>query len=196
MTQPIAVSNPIWEDMMGVAVREMLKIYGNSINSDHLEKTPERVVAAFKEYFSGCFVDTEQLLTSALFEAQHNQMIIMDDIYFHSVCAHHLALVSGKAIFAYVPKGKIVGISKIPRLIDAFARRPQIQEDMSDQIVDCFMENVKPAGCAISVVANHACVQVRGSKSHASKMTTTSLRGVFSTNSDTRLEFQMAVRGQ
>lgn len=190
------VGNCFWEDLMEVAIKKMLEEYGGEIQESHIKNTPNRVIAAYKEYFAGVNANISELLTEALFESKHDQMIVVRDVRFFSTCAHHLAPISGTATFAYVPRKYIVGISKIPRLIYAYALRPQVQEDMSDQIVDAFMRCVDPMGCAVFVSADHLCMQCRGAKAQTAKTETTSLRGVFSHNSDTRNEFLMAVRSR
>jgi GTP cyclohydrolase IA len=185
---------PDWERLLAAGVNAMLTKYSHGLSQRHIEKTPFRVVKAFKEYFSGYSVNIKKLLGESLFPIEeHTQMIHVKNVVFHSVCAHHLALINGTAHFAYVPDKQIIGLSKIPRLIDALARRPQVQEKMTDQIVDEFMLNVSPAGCAVFVRANHACMQARGVKSQTAITETTALRGVFTTNPDTRQEFLMSV---
>jgi GTP cyclohydrolase I len=184
-----------WEILMAQAVRAMLYSdeYKDYVDWTHTQDTPMRVVKAYKEYFAGCTVDIAEILKST-FPSNHNQMVIIKGILFHSVCAHHLALISGMAHFAYIPNLKIIGISKIPRLVDALARRPQVQEAMSDQIVDNFMKYVEPQGCGVVVSASHACMQCRGARAQNAITETNSLRGTFLENPSTKQEFLMAVR--
>lgn len=189
-----------WEQKMEDAIKEMLnhESYRQVIEPEHTKKTPERVVKAFKEYFRGCEVDIGTLLTSALFSSNsYSQMVHVRDITFFSVCAHHLALISGTVHFAYVPAAYIIGLSKIPRLVDAYARRPQVQENMTAQIADAFMRYVLPAGCGVSVRADHACMQCRGVRAENAVTETMALRGSFLENTLTRQEFISSIlRGQ
>ena len=180
-----------WEKSLNVAIFEMLHStpYIGTIPSEHVKGTPERVVKAFKEYFGGCAVDPLELL-SAKFEASpQSQMIHVKDIPFYSMCAHHLVPFFGKVYFAYVPDKHIVGLSKIPRMISALSRRPQVQERLADQIVDTFMEGLKPKGCAVLIRGYHFCMLSRGVKAESSYTTNTSLRGVFFTDHSTKAEF-------
>lgn len=189
----------LWEMKLEEAIRDMLCFapYRQGLSPEHLRATPQRVVAAFKEYFSGCMVDVPYLLQSSLFPAgNYSQMIHVKGHIFSSVCCHHLALITGTVHFAYLPDGTIIGLSKIPRLIDAYAMRPQVQENMSEQIVDAFMKYVQPRGCGIFVTANHACMQCRGVRSQTAVTDTLALRGSFLDNQMTREEFLMAVYGR
>jgi len=186
-----------WEELMEMAVTALLtrSPYSHGLAPEHIKKTPKRVVEAYKEAFSGCLVHTRLLLESALFPSEnHTQMIHVGNIRFYSTCMHHMALISGVAHFAYIPGEHMIGISKIPRLVDAYARRPQVQELMSNQIVDDFVQFVKPKGCGISVTADHACMQCRGARAQTAFMRTTALRGNFLENAETKEEFLMSVK--
>jgi GTP cyclohydrolase I len=190
---------PSWERLLEQAISEMLRYppYREGIDGKHLIDTPKRVVAAYKEYFSGCEVNVERLLLSAQFPSEgYSQMIHVRDVVFYSVCAHHYALITGKVHFAYVPGSSIIGLSKIPRLVEAFARRPQVQENMTEQIVENFMKYVMPKGCGVFVRADHACMQCRGVRSQSAVTETLAMRGTFMSNDLTRQEFLMAVRSR
>ena len=159
------------------------------IDVAHIENTPERYLKALDEYFSGILEDPRALLKKALFPApQHTQMIHVGGQQFYSMCAHHLAPFFGRMHFAYIPNDKIIGLSKIPRLMEIYARRPQVQEKLTDDIVDAFYDIVEPAGCALLVRATHFCMESRGVKAHGTETTTTALRGCF-TMQTTKDEF-------
>lgn len=151
------------------------------IDEDHIKNTPDRFLKALDEYFGGILEDPRALLLKALFPApKHSQMIHVGGQQFYSTCAHHLAPITGSMHFAYIPKDKIIGLSKIPRLMEIYARRPQVQEQLTDNIVDAFYDIVQPAGCALLVRARHFCMESRGVKAHSTLTTTTALRGNFS----------------
>jgi GTP cyclohydrolase I len=158
----------------------------------HTVSTHLRVVKMYKEMFSGVGKNVNDEL-STMFESKADQMIVVADISFYSMCAHHLIPFFGKASFAYIPNGKIVGLSKIPRLVDMLARRPQVQEQMSDDIVDAFMMKVEPLGCGVHINAQHLCCMARGIKQPTAYMETTSLRGNFK-EASVKAEFLQAVR--
>lgn len=163
-----------------------------TLEPEHVSRTPERVALAFQEYFKGCYEDPRQHLKLGFTEDRYDQMLMMARIGFFSTCQHHWAPFFGKVHFAYVPKLRLVGLSKIPRFIEILARRPQLQEKFSDQIVDIFQEEIQPAGCGVLVEAYHLCVSARGVECEQAFTTTTSLRGCF-TDGDTKMEFLMRV---
>ncbi len=158
-----------------------------------MRKTPHRSAQAIFEMFAGCWQDPVNIL-SALFDGKkYNEMVYMNDISFISMCAHHTLPFFGKAHFGYVPKEHIVGLSKIPRLVECYACRPTFQEQLSQSIVDTFMEIVKPWGCGVVIEAWHLCVCARGVKQVPAYAKTTALRGTFS-NHPTREEFLNGIR--
>lgn len=184
-----------WEENLAAALRLMLEGFEarGAVEKEHIQKTPERFIKAYREIFSGVGKSPADVLQTT-FSSDADQMILVRHISFVSMCKHHLLPFQGDAHFAYIPDGKIVGLSKIPRLVDMYARRPQVQEAMSDQIVQSFMEIVKPKGCAVMIQAQHMCCTARGIKSSTAVMETTSLRGNFK-EAAVKAEFLQAVRG-
>lgn len=164
-----------------------------SITQDHLEETPGRIVKALHEMFSGLGYRPQDALTTDFAEHAYDQMILVVGIEFTSVCAHHFLPFVGRAHFGYIPQKKVVGLSKIPRLIDILARRPQIQEKLTREIVDIFQEVVDPLGCGVVLEAWHSCMGVRGVRKPDAMMRTTALAGKFLTAPHVKAEFLGAV---
>lgn len=150
-----------------------------TISMDHVSLTPLRVAAAFQQYFGGCFEDPEKVLSTGFEEKLYDQMVIESRVGFFSTCAHHLAPFFGKAHFGYIPEGKVVGLSKIPRLIEIYARRPQVQEKLTQEIVNTFDRIIQPKGCGVVIEAYHLCVASRGVECEGAVTTTTALKGCF-----------------
>lgn len=161
---------------------------GEDIYREGLEKTPERVAKAMQYLTHGYELNPLEILKSALFTEDHKQMIVVKDIEVYSMCEHHMLPFFGKAHVAYIPNGKIVGLSKIPRIVDAFARRMQVQERLTDQIKDCIQEALNPLGVAVVIEAQHMCMQMRGIQKQNSFTTTSSFTGSFEKDK-TRKEF-------
>jgi GTP cyclohydrolase I len=161
---------------------------GEDVNREGLEKTPERIAKAMQYLTHGYGLDPLEILKSALFTEDHKQMIIVKDIEVYSMCEHHMLPFFGKAHVAYIPNGKIVGLSKIPRVVDAFARRMQVQERLTDQIKNCIQEALNPFGVAVVIEAQHMCMQMRGIQKQNSFTTTSSFNGAFEKDK-TRKEF-------
>lgn len=161
---------------------------GEDVNREGLEKTPERVAKAMQYLTHGYGLDPLEILKSAMFTEDHKQMIIVKDIEVYSMCEHHMLPFFGKAHVAYIPNGKIVGLSKIPRVVDAFARRMQVQERLTDQIKNCIQEALQPLGVAVVIEAQHMCMQMRGIQKQNSITTTSSFTGAFEKDK-TRKEF-------
>jgi GTP cyclohydrolase I len=161
---------------------------GEDLYREGLEKTPERAAKAMQYLTHGYELDPLQILTSALFTEDHQQMIVVKDIEVYSMCEHHMLPFFGKAHIAYIPNGKIVGLSKIPRVVDAFSRRLQVQERLTDQIKNCIQEALKPLGVAVVIEAQHMCMQMRGIQKQNSVTTTSSFTGAFEKDK-TRKEF-------
>ena len=170
------------------AVKTMLEIVGEDVNREGLVKTPNRVYRSFMDLTSGYRENAEEILNSALFTTTNDEMVVIKDIEFYSQCEHHLLPVIGKAHVAYIPNGKVVGLSKIPRVVNVFARRLQIQEQMTEQIADAIMNTIKPKGVAVVLDARHMCMEMRGVEKICSSTTTSALRGQFR-DGDTRKEF-------
>ncbi len=168
--------------------QRIIENLGEDINREGLEKTPERVAKAMQFLTHGYGLDPLEIMKSALFTEDHKQMIVVKDIEVYSMCEHHMLPFFGKAHVAYIPNGKIVGLSKIPRIVDAYARRMQVQERLTDQIKDCIQEALNPLGVAVVIEAQHMCMQMRGIQKQNSLTTTSSFTGAFEKDK-TRKEF-------
>ncbi len=171
------------------AVRTMLAIIGEDPNREGLIKTPARVYKAFMHLTQGYRQDPKEILGEALFSSTNDEMVLVRDIEFYSLCEHHLLPIIGRAHVAYIPNGKVVGLSKIPRMVNVYARRLQIQEQMTEQIADALMETINPKGVAVVVQARHMCMEMRGVEKICSTTVSSALRGVFKENIKTREEF-------
>ena len=183
-----------WQSILAHGVRLFLDQAVGNLPPEHIKDTPERVVHAFSDLVSGYATDPVAVLkTGFANHEEYDEMIHVDRVWFTSLCAHHLLPFYGYADFAYVPYDKIVGLSKIPRMIEALARRVQIQERLTTQIVDIFQETVKPHGCGVQIVANHMCVCARGVRQHGSVTTTRAFRGCFADEMETRSEYMAYV---
>ncbi|NBW28012.1 MAG: GTP cyclohydrolase I FolE [Flavobacteriaceae bacterium] len=168
--------------------KTIIENLGENINREGLQKTPERVAKAMQFLTHGYELDPLEILKSALFTEDHQQMIVVKDIEVYSMCEHHMLPFFGKAHVAYIPNGKIVGLSKIPRIVDAFARRMQVQERLTDEIKNCIQEALNPLGVAVVIEAQHMCMQMRGIQKQNSYTTTSSFTGAFEKDK-TRKEF-------
>jgi len=171
------------------AVSGILKAIGEDPEREGLLKTPERVAKAYDELLSGYRTDPIDLLNEAIFKVSYDEMVIVRDIEFYSMCEHHMLPFLGRAHVAYLPKGKVIGLSKIPRIVDMFAKRLQVQERMTRQIADLVDELLHPKGVAVVVEGLHLCSVMRGVKKHDARMTTSSMSGAFRNNLSTRQEF-------
>ena len=176
------------------AVREVIAAIGEDPDREGLRGTPERVARMYAELFEGLRTDPTELL-SVGFEVGHDEMVILKDIPFYSVCEHHFMPFHGVASVGYIPDGRVVGLSKLARLVDAYARRPQIQEQLTGQIADTLMEALRPDGVAVVIEAEHLCMTARGVKKPGSRMVTSATRGLFRRSDVTRAEFLSLVRG-
>jgi len=161
---------------------------GENPEREGLEKTPIRVAKAFQFLTHGYDLDPAEILKSALFHEAYDEMVIVKDIEVYSLCEHHMLPFFGKAHIAYIPNGKIVGLSKVPRVVDAFARRLQVQERLTTEIRDCIQEVLQPKGVAVVIEASHMCMQMRGVQKQNSITTSSSFTGAFEKDS-TRKEF-------
>jgi GTP cyclohydrolase I len=168
--------------------KTIIENLGEDVNREGLQKTPERVAKAMQFLTHGYDLDPLEILKSALFTEDHQQMIVVKDIEVYSMCEHHMLPFFGKAHVAYIPSGKIVGLSKIPRIVDAFARRMQVQERLTDEIKNCIQEALNPLGVAVVIEAQHMCMQMRGIQKQNSYTTTSSFTGAFEKDK-TRKEF-------
>jgi GTP cyclohydrolase I len=168
--------------------QEILKDLGEDPQREGLVKTPERVAKALQFLTHGYDIDPKKVIESAMFNEDYSQMVIVKDIEVYSMCEHHMLPFFGKAHIAYIPNGKIVGLSKIPRVVDAFARRLQVQERLTNEIRDCIHETLQPLGVAVVIEASHMCMQMRGIEKQNSVTTTSAFTGQF-TDKTTRQEF-------
>ena len=166
----------------------IIESLGEDIERDGLLKTPERASKAMQYLTSGYQMDPEEVLKSALFNESYSEMVIIKDIELYSLCEHHMLPFFGKAHVAYIPNGKIVGLSKIPRVVDIFARRLQVQERLTDQIVSTLDKVLQPEGVAVVIEASHMCMMMRGVQKQNSVTTTSGFRGAFE-KIETRTEF-------
>ena len=171
------------------AVKTMITHVGEDINREGLLKTPQRVLKAYEYMFGGYQEDPQLILNSALFSTSNDEMVLIKDIEFYSTCEHHLLPIIGRAHVAYIPDGKVVGLSKIPRVVDVFARRMQIQEQLTEQIADALMTAIAPKGVAVVLQARHMCMEMRGVEKINSTTTSSALRGLFKKDEKTRMEF-------
>ena len=170
-------------------MQEILRLIGENPERDGLVKTPERVAKSLEFLTSGYRMEPKNVLNDALFSSTNNEMVLMKNIEFYSLCEHHLLPIIGRVHVAYIPNKKVVGLSKIPRMVNIFARRLQIQEQMTEQIANAIQEVVHPLGVGVVVEARHMCVEMRGVEKINSITTTSALRGSFITRADTRKEF-------
>ncbi len=176
----------------GISV--LLSAIGDAVDGEGTAKTPTRVANMYDDLLSGYTVDTTELLNGALFEVEYDEMVVLKDIDFYSLCEHHLLPFYGKIHVGYLPDRQIIGLSKIPRLVEMFARRLQVQERMTQQIATVMDELIKPIGVGVVVEAQHLCAAMRGVKKPNTVMTTSAVRGLFKGNSTTRDEFMGHVR--
>ncbi|MCH1418162.1 MAG: GTP cyclohydrolase I FolE [Flavobacteriaceae bacterium] len=178
---------PITEEIKG-HFSEVINLLGEDTNREGLVKTPERASKAMKFLTEGYEMDPKQILQSAMFKEDYNEMVIVKDIELYSLCEHHMLPFFGKAHIAYIPSGHIVGLSKIPRVVDVFSRRLQVQERLTEQILDCINDTLQPEGVAVVIEASHMCMMMRGVQKQNSTTTTSGFRGSFK-ETDTRNEF-------
>lgn len=171
------------------AVKTMIAHVGEDVEREGLLKTPERVLKAYEFMFGGYKEDPQVILNSAMFQSSNDEMVLIKDIEFYSTCEHHLLPIIGRAHVAYIPDGKVVGLSKIPRVVDVFSRRMQIQEQLTEQIADALMEAISPKGVAVVIQARHMCMEMRGVEKICSTTTSSALRGLFKKDEKTRSEF-------
>ncbi len=169
--------------------KQILTKIGEDENREGLLKTPERVAKSLQYLTQGYAIKPEELLKSALFHEEYSEMVIVKDIEVYSMCEHHMLPFFGKAHVAYIPNGKIVGLSKIPRVVDAFSRRLQVQERLTIEIRDCIQQTLEPKGVAVVLECQHMCMQMRGVQKQNSVTTSSAFTGLFLKNDSTRKEF-------
>jgi GTP cyclohydrolase I len=189
-----AILEPGWEEKIDFAAIEgavgnLILAIGEDPVRDGLVRTPARVARMYAELFSGYRTDPVAVVNGAIFDVQYDEMVIVRDIEFYSLCEHHMLPFIGRAHVAYIPDGKVLGLSKIPRIVDMYARRLQVQERMTRQIADFLRDLLHPQGVAVVVEAMHLCSMMRGVKKHDARMTTSAMHGAFRANLATRQEF-------
>jgi GTP cyclohydrolase I len=190
-----------WEDkeikprvaQIETAVALLLEALGEDIHREGLRDTPRRVAKMYKELFAGLTLDPADHLQT-VFQEDYDEIVVLRDIQFHSLCEHHLLPFMGRAHVAYLPTGKVVGLSKLARTVETFARRPQVQERLTSQIADALMKHLQPRGAAVVVEASHMYMQMRGVQKPDSKMVTSALRGIFKQDMAARAEVIQLMR--
>ncbi|HIG68754.1 MAG TPA: GTP cyclohydrolase I FolE [Myxococcales bacterium] len=181
-------------DPIEKSITEILNELGEEPERDGLSRTPARVAAAMRFFTKGYQQDPAETLNNALFDVDYDEMVVVKDIDFYSLCEHHMVPFFGRAHVGYIPDGKVVGLSKIPRLVEMFARRLQVQERFTMQVAGIIEEVLKPKGVAVVVEAKHLCMVMRGVEKQNSSAITSSMRGVFNSDSKTRSEFMELIR--
>lgn len=179
----------IQNELLEKAILDMLIAVGENIKREGLKYTPKRVARMYAELLSGYHIDSDTMINGALFNITYDEMVIVRDIEFYSLCEHHMLPIIGRVHVAYIPDGKVLGLSKIPRVVDMYARRLQVQERMTRQIADFIRDLLKPQGVAVVVEGLHMCSMMRGVKKHDARMTTSAMHGAFRANLATRQEF-------
>ena len=175
------------------AVTDILTAIGEDPQREGLQRTPQRVAKAYKELTAGYHMDVNTILNDALFNVEYSEMVVVTNIEFHSLCEHHMLPFYGVAHVAYIPDTKVVGLSKIPCIVDMFARRLQVQENMTQEIADTLQDALNPKGVGVVISGHHMCMSMRGVGKKAARMTTSALLGAFRDNAATRNEFLQLV---
>ena len=176
-------------DALSKKYKDVLETIGEDVNREGLLKTPERMAKAMQFLVQGYDQNPEEIMNSAIFHEEYSEMVIVKDIEVYSMCEHHMLPFFGKAHIAYIPNGKIVGLSKIPRIVDAYSRRLQVQERLTIEIRDCIQKTLEPKGVAVVIEASHMCMQMRGVQKQNSVTTSSAFTGLFLKNDSTRKEF-------
>ena len=188
MAKEFKYDDQITESLKG-HYEEVIRQIGEDPNREGLLRTPERVAKSMQFLTQGYDQDPDELVQQAIFHEEYSEMVIVKDIELYSLCEHHMLPFFGKAHVAYIPNGKIVGLSKIPRVVDAYARRLQVQERLTIEIRDCIQRTLNPKGVAVVIEAEHMCMQMRGVQKQNSSTTSSAFTGLFMTNDSTRKEF-------
>lgn len=189
LNTPHVVGSAFDLDTISKSVKEILKAIGEDPTREGLLRTPERVAHAYQEILGGYETDPVKLINGALFTVDYDEMVIVKDIEYYSLCEHHMLPFFGKAHVAYVPRGEVIGLSKIPRIVDMFAHRLQVQERMTQQIAEFIQNAVNPWGVGVVIEGQHLCMMMRGIKKEQAKMTTSAMLGGFRKRLETRMEF-------
>jgi len=177
------------DEALEEAITKVLELLGEDTQREGLIKTPSRVAKALQFLTQGYKEDPKEILNQALFTSSNDEMVLLRDIEFYSMCEHHMLPIIGRVHVAYIPNGKVVGLSKIPRIVDVYARRLQIQEQMTEQIADAILDTIHPKGVAVVVHARHMCMEMRGVQKINSTTISSTLRGLFKSDERTRNEF-------
>ena len=192
---------PIYKNMsdnynqdIASSIKTLLSEIGENPEREGLLKTPERVSKSMEFLTNGYDKNPSEILKSAMFSESYSQMVLVKDIELYSLCEHHMLPFFGKAHIAYIPNGHIVGLSKIPRIVDVFSRRLQVQERLTDEIKDCIQEALNPKGVAVVIEAQHLCMQMRGVQKQHSYTTTSAFSGIFMSDEKTRAEFMNLIK--
>ncbi len=188
--EPVTLTSASFEDL----VREMLVRVGEDPTREGLALTPGRVARAMQDLTSGYTQSVEEAINGALFTVDYDEMVIVKDIEMFSMCEHHMLPFFGKVHVAYIPNGKVIGLSKIPRLVEVFSRRLQVQERLTTQIAEAIQEAIQPQGVGVVIEARHLCMMMRGVEKQHSAAVTSSMQGVFKTSQKTREEFLQLIR--
>lgn len=200
MTQSALVNEPATSLLSKVSTeeiyRELLGRYGEDISRDGLLRTPARVEKSMEFLTQGYKEDPSQILRGALFDVDYDEMVIVKDVEVFSLCEHHMLPFFGRVHVAYIPNGKVIGLSKIPRLADVFARRLQVQERLTRQIADAIQDAIQPQGVGVVIEARHLCMMMRGVEKQHSSTVTSAMLGAFRDNQQTRHEFLSLTRGR
>lgn len=183
------VSDSVDIDAVRRIIFDLLGAIGEDPAREGLRNTPDRVARMYTELLSGYNMDPKRIINGALFHINYDEMVLVRDIEFYSLCEHHMLPFIGRAHVAYLPAGKVIGLSKIPRIVDMYARRLQVQERMTRQIADLLQTTLEPQGVAVVIEAMHLCSMMRGVKKHDARMTTSAMHGAFRANLATRQEF-------
>lgn len=181
-------------EQIAAHVKEILRLIGEDPEREGLQKTPERVAKSLQFLTKGYAESGTQIIHDAIFDEKYQQMVIVKDIELYSTCEHHMLPFIGKCHVAYIPNGKITGLSKIARVVDTFARRLQVQERLTVQIRDCIQDALHPLGVAVVIEANHTCMQIRGVEKSNALTTTSAFSGIFLSSSRTRNEFLQLIK--
>ena len=190
--EPVAIQNASLAEL----TREMLLRLGEDPQREGLARTPERMAQALEFLTKGYQEDPQEILKGALFTEEYDQMVIVKDVEMFSLCEHHLLPFFGKVHVAYIPNGKVIGLSKIPRLVDVFARRLQVQERLTTQIAECIQQAIEPEGVGVVIEARHLCMMMRGVEKQHSAAVTSSMLGAFRNEENTRQEFLSLIRAR
>ena len=186
---PGAADGPWADGSIEDAVRQILVQIGEDPDRDGLRETPARMHRMYRELTAGYHVDPDRMINRAIFEVDYSEMVVVKDIPFHSLCEHHLLPFFGTAHVAYVPEGRVIGLSKIPRIVEMYARRLQVQERMTQEIAELLMERLQPRGVGVVLEATHLCAAMRGVRKPGTVMTTAAVLGLFRRKDKTRAEF-------